>query len=86
MALISRNKNAQQHEAARLEAEEAAMRERALRLVDTQGVVVRAAEAELQAAIAELRSSSTPSSEQRVAEAKRALMEARQALEEARSA
>jgi hypothetical protein len=53
------------------------LRDRALRLVDTRGVVVREAEAELQAAIAELRSYPTPASEQRVAEATRALDEAR---------
>jgi len=56
------------------------LRERALRLVDTRGVVVREAEAELQAAIAELRSYPTPASEKRVAEATRALDEARKAL------
>ena len=56
------------------------LRERALRLVDTRGVVVREAEAELQAAIAELRSYPTPASEQRVAEATHALDEARRTL------
>ena len=56
------------------------LRERALRLVDTRGVVVREAEAELQAAIAELRSYPTPASEKRVAEATHALDEARKTL------
>ena len=56
------------------------LRERALRLVDTRGVVVREAEAELQAAIAELRSYPTPASERRVAEATNALDEARRTL------
>jgi hypothetical protein len=57
-----------------------ALHERAMRLVDTRGVVVREAEAELQAAIAELRSYPTPASERRVAEATQALDEARRTL------
>ncbi len=59
------------------ERHEEALRERALRLVDTRGVVVREAEAELNAALAEVRSYTTPEREQRVAEATRALVAAK---------
>jgi hypothetical protein len=48
-----------------------------MRLVDTRGVVVREAEAELNAALAEVRSYATPEREQRVAEATRALVAAK---------
>jgi hypothetical protein len=49
------------------------LRERALRLVDTRGVVVREAEAELHAALAAQRSYSTPDRAERVAQATRSL-------------
>ena len=68
------------HQAAEQAQAEQELRDRALRLVDTRGVVVGEAEAELQAAIAELRSYPTPESEHRVAEATRALDEARKTL------
>ena len=55
------------------EQQELELRARALRLVDTRGVVVREAEAELQAALAAVRSYSTPEREERLAQAKRAL-------------
>jgi hypothetical protein len=74
MSFVKRKNSSRADEQARAEQE---LRDRALRLVDTRGVVVREAEAELQAAIAELRSYPTPASEQRVAEATRALDEAR---------
>ena len=74
MSFVKRKGSGQAAEQARAEQE---LRDRALRLVDTRGVVVREAEAELQAAIAELRSYPTPASEQRVAEATRVLEEAR---------
>ncbi|MDX6618914.1 MAG: hypothetical protein QOK36_1300 [Gaiellales bacterium] len=76
-----RRKNKRPGQAA--EQQDAAMRERALRLVDTRGVVVREAEAELHAAIAELRSYATPQREQRVEEATRALEEAKRQLRSA---
>ena len=75
MSFVKRRSTSQQ--AAEQEKAEQELRDRALRLVDTRGVVVREAEAELQAAIAELRSYPTPASEQRVAAATRALDEAR---------
>jgi hypothetical protein len=54
---------------------EAEWNDRALRLVDTRGVILRNAEAELHAAVADLRAYSTPERERRVAEAIRALEE-----------
>ena len=51
--------------------------ERALRFVDTRGVVMRAAEADLRAAIAEHRAHPTPERERRVEEARRAFEEAK---------
>jgi hypothetical protein len=51
--------------------------ERALRFVDTRGVVMRAAEADLRAAIAEHHAHPTPERERRVEEARRAFEEAR---------
>jgi hypothetical protein len=71
-----RRKNVQRQQTEQ-EREEEALRERALRLVDTRGVVVREAEAELNAALAELRSYVTPEREQRVADATRALVAAK---------
>ena len=57
------------------------LHQRAMRLVDTRGVVVRAAEAELQAAIADVRAYATPEREERLAEATRALDEAKRNAE-----
>jgi hypothetical protein len=54
--------------------------QRALRLVDTRGVVVREAEAELHAALAAQRSYGTPERAERVARATRALEEAKASL------
>jgi hypothetical protein len=75
MGLIRKNKQKQALEERR-KWEEAA-HERAMRLVDTRGVIVNAAEAELQAALAAVRSYATPEREQRLAEATRALEEAK---------
>jgi hypothetical protein len=79
MSLIRRKKanEADASEQARLADE---LHQRALRLVDTRGVVVRAAEAELQAALAAQRVQSTPERDERVAQATRALDAARAAL------
>ena len=60
------------------------LHERALRLVDTRGVVVREAEAELHAALAAQRSYATPERAARVAEATRALEEAKASLRNSR--
>jgi hypothetical protein len=81
MGLMSRKK-ARKQEAAAQQSVEEALHERALRLVDTRGVMLRAAEAELQAAVAALRAYATPERERRVAEAKQRVAEA---VEEARS-
>jgi hypothetical protein len=80
MALIRRNSKQKEEleEQRKLEEE---MHQRAMRLVDTRGVVVRAAEAELQAAIAEVRAYATPEREERLAEATRALDEAKRNAE-----
>jgi hypothetical protein len=56
------------------------LHDRALRFVDTRGVVLRAAEAELRDAIADHRAHPTPEREQRVAEARRAFEEATNSL------
>src|SRR3954454_10331589 len=61
------------------------LRERALRLVDTRGVVVREAEAALHAALADQRSYATPERAARVAEATRALEEAKASLRSSRT-
>jgi hypothetical protein len=54
--------------------------ERALRFVDTRGVVIRTAEADLRAAIADHRAHPSPEREQRVEEARRAFEEAKSLL------
>jgi hypothetical protein len=77
-----RKKN-ERREQADAEGAEAAMRERALRLVDTRGVSLREAEAELHAALAEVRMYATPEREQRVDEASRALEQAKRDLRHA---
>ena len=51
--------------------------QRAVRFVDTRGVVMRAAEADLRTAIAAHRTQPTPERERRVEEARRAFEEAR---------
>jgi hypothetical protein len=78
MGLIRRNKQQELEEQRRWEE---AAHERAMRLVDTRGVIVNAAEAELQAALAAVRSYATPEREQRLAEATRALEEAKRNAE-----
>jgi hypothetical protein len=80
MGLIRRHSRQKREREERRKLEEA-MHERAMRLVDTRGVLVRAAEAELQAAIAEVRAYATPEREQRLAEATRALDVARRDAE-----
>jgi hypothetical protein len=54
-----------------------ALLQRALRFVDTRGVVMRSAEADLRAAIARHRAYPTPDGEKRVEEARRAFEQAR---------
>jgi hypothetical protein len=82
MGLI-RNRRDKKQDAAEA-AEALALHERAARLVDTHGVVLGAAEAELNAALAELRTKATPERQQRVAEAQRRVAEAKRRLEESR--
>jgi hypothetical protein len=77
MSVIRRKNTREQEAAAQREAEAEALHQRALRLVDTRGVVLRDAEAELQAALAAQRAYSTPEREQRLAQAIRALEEAK---------
>lgn len=79
MSFIKR-KSAEKAEAAQLRQLEDELHERALRLVDTRGVVVREAEAALHAALADQRSYATPERAARVAEATRALEEAKASL------
>jgi hypothetical protein len=75
MGVIKRKKIWKQHELMQHDDEE--LLERALRFVDTRGVVMRAAEAELREAIADHRAYPTPERERRVAEARRAFEEAK---------
>jgi hypothetical protein len=56
------------------------LHERALRFVDTRGVVLRQAEADLRQAIADHRAQPSPEGEQRVADARRAFEEATRAI------
>jgi hypothetical protein len=77
MGLIRRNKSDQERAA---EQQADALHQRAMRLVDTRGVVVRKAEAELRAAIADVQAHPTPERERRAAEARRALEEAKSSL------
>jgi len=79
MSFIKR-KSADKAEAAQQRQLEDELHERALRLVDTRGVVVREAEAALHAALADQRSYATPERAARVAEATRALEEAKASL------
>jgi hypothetical protein len=84
MGLISRKRARKRAAAAERSAEEV-LHQRALDLVDTRGVLLNAAQAELQAAVAELRAYATPERERRVAEAKERVAEARRALEASRN-
>jgi hypothetical protein len=56
------------------------LHERALRFVDTRGVVLRMAEADLRQAVADHRAKPSPEHEQRVADARRAFEEAAAAI------
>ena len=80
-----KRKSAGKDDAARQRQLEDELHERALRLVDTRGVVVGEAEAELHAALAAQRSYATPERAARVAEATRALEEAKASLRSSRS-
>ena len=70
MGVIKRKRIWKQH--ALMQHNDEQLLERALRFVDTRGVVMRETEAELRAAIAAHRAHPTPEREQRVAEARRA--------------
>jgi hypothetical protein len=74
MGVIKRKKIWKQHEL--MQHDDGELHDRALRFVDTRGVVMRAAEAELREAIADHRQHPTPEREQRVSEARRAFEEA----------
>jgi hypothetical protein len=74
MGLIKRKKIWKQHHLMQHDDEQ--LHERALRFVDTRGVVLRAAEAELREAIADYHAAPTPEREQRVAAARLAFEEA----------
>lgn len=78
MGVIKRKKIWKEH--ARMQHDDEQLHERALKFVDTRGVVLRAAEAELRDAIADHRAHPTPEREQRVAEARRAFEEATSSL------
>jgi hypothetical protein len=78
MGVIKRKKIWKQHALMRHNNPE--LHDRALRFVDTRGVVLRAAEAELRDAIADHRLHPTPEREQRVAEARRAFEDAISAI------
>jgi hypothetical protein len=75
MGVIKRKKIWKEHAGMAQKDEE--LLERALRFVDTRGVVMRAAEADLRAAIADHRAHPTPERERRVEEARRAFEEAK---------
>jgi hypothetical protein len=74
MGVIKRKKIWKQH--ALMQHNDRELHDRALRFVDTRGVIMRSAEAELRDAIAAHRLLPTPETEQRVAEARRAFEEA----------
>jgi hypothetical protein len=78
MGVIKRKKIWKQHEL--MQHDDAELHERALRFVDTRGVVLRAAEAELREAVADYRAYPTAEREQRVASARRAFEEATSSL------
>jgi hypothetical protein len=78
MGVIKRKKIWREH--ARMQQKDPGLLQRAVRIVDTRGVVMRAAEAELRAAIAEHRAHPTPERERRVEDARRAFEEAKSNL------
>jgi hypothetical protein len=73
--VIKRKKIWKQH--AGMQQKDPALLQRALEFVDTRGVVMRAAEAELRAAIAEHHAHPTSERARRVTEARRAFEEAK---------
>jgi predicted hydrolase (HD superfamily) len=75
MGVIKRKKIWKQH--ALMQHDDEQLLERALRVVDTRGVVMREAEAELRRAIAAHRAHPTPEREQRLEHARRAFEEAK---------
>jgi hypothetical protein len=75
MGVIKRKRIWREH--AQMQQHDEELLQRALRFVDTRGVVMRAAEAELRAAIAAHRAHPTPERERRVEEARRAFEEAK---------
>jgi hypothetical protein len=75
MGVIKRKKIWKQHRLMQNHDEE--LRERALRFVDTRGVVMREAEAALRSSIAAHHAHPTPERQQRVEEARRAYEEAK---------
>jgi hypothetical protein len=78
MGVIKRKKIWKQH--GLMQHNDPVLHDRALRFVDTRGVVLRAAEAELREAIAAHRLLPTPEAEQRVTEARRAFEDAAAAI------
>jgi hypothetical protein len=78
MGVIKRKKIWKEH--AGMAQKDPELLERAMRVVDTRGVVMRAAEADLRAAIAEHRAHPTPDRERRVEEARRTFEEAKSHL------
>jgi len=78
MGVIKRKRIWREH--ALMQHNDPQLHDRALRFVDTRGVVLRAAEAELRDAIADHRAHPTREREQRVAEARRAFEEATNSL------
>ena len=74
MGVIKRKRIWKQH--AQMQHNDEELLQRALRFVDTRGVVMRETEAELRAAFAAHRAHPTPEREQRVAEARRAFEQA----------
>ena len=75
MGVIKRKKIWKQH--ALMQHDDEQLLERALRFVDTRGVVIREAEAELRRAIAEHHAHPTPERERRVEEARRSFEDAK---------
>jgi hypothetical protein len=75
MGVIKRKRIWKEH--AGMQQKDEQLLQRAVRVVDTRGVVMRAAEAELRAAIAEHRAHPTPERQQRVEEARRAFEQAK---------
>jgi hypothetical protein len=75
MGVIKRKRIWKEH--AGMQQTDEALLQRALRFVDTRGVVMRSAEADLRAAIARHRAHPTPDRQRRVEDARRAFEAAR---------